>query len=279
MSESIQVYDPIEESSMSLMEHLKELRVRLMWVVGALVLGTLLSMIFARGIVAIIVAPVIASEGGGVQALSPTESIVVFFKVAFVMGAAFAMPVIIYQIIAFVSPGLYPKERRALLFILPGIMILFVTGSWFAYAFLLPTAVQFLQDFLGDIIDQDWGLELYVTFVTRIVFWIGVAFETPLAISFLARIGLVSGRQLLGWWRQAIVIAAIVAAMITPTIDPMTMTVVMGPLIVLYFLSVGHGLSALQAPHPARLLRLVYQRVGARRGMPLRTLRHHFAPP
>ncbi len=237
MSESIQVYDPVEESSMSLMEHLKELRVRLMWVVGALVLGTLLSMIFARQIIDVIAAPVEAANGGSLQVLSPTENVVVFFKVAFVMGAAFAMPIIIYQLIAFVSPGLYPKERRALLLILPGIVVLFVTGVWFSYTFLLQTAVEFLQSFLG--IEQDWGLELYITFVTRIVFWIGVAFETPLAISFLARIGLISGRQLLGWWRQGIVIAAIVAAMITPTIDPITMTVVMGPLIVLYFLSVG----------------------------------------
>ncbi len=238
VSESVQVYDPIEESSMSLMEHLVELRVRLMWTVGALVVGTLISMIFARQIIALIAAPVTAAEGQ-LQAISPTESIAIFFKVSFVMGAAFAMPVIIYQIIAFVSPGLYPKERRTLLLTLPGIMVLFVIGAWFAYFFMLPVAVEFLQNFLGDVIRQDWGVERYVDLITRVVFWVGVSFETPLVVSFLARIGLVSGRQLLHWWRQAIVVAAVVAAMITPTIDPVNMTVVMGPLIVLYFLSVG----------------------------------------
>lgn len=238
VSETVQVYDPVEESNMSLMEHLKELRSRLVWVVIALTIGVLLSAIFTRQIVIAIAEPVTSSDGG-LQALSPTESIVVFFKVAFVMGAAFAMPVIVYQIIAFISPGLYPKERRALLLTLPGILILFASGAWFSYTLLLPTAVRFLQDFLGDVIAQAWSIELYITFVTRIVFWVGVSFETPLVVSFLARIGLVSGRQLLGWWRQSIVIAAIVAAMITPTIDPMTMTVVMGPLILIYFLSVG----------------------------------------
>ena len=88
-------------------------------------------------------------------------------------------------------------------------------------------------------INQEWTIDKYINFVTRIVFWIGVFFETPLVIAFLARIGLVSGPQLLGYWRQAIVIVSVVAAMITPTVDPVNMAIVMLPLILLFFMGVG----------------------------------------
>ena len=119
---------------------------------------------------------------------------------------------------------------------------------------LLPTAVGFLQSFLGDIIAQEWTIDRYIGFVTRIVFWIGVAFEMPLVIAFLARAGIVSGQQLLGFWRQAIVIIAIVAAAITPTVDPVNMTLVMAPLIVLYCWQRRPCLSAVYAARTARLL-------------------------
>jgi sec-independent protein translocase protein TatC len=99
--------------------------------------------------------------------------------------------------------------------------------------------VSFLQGFLGDLIRQDWTIDHYISFVTRLVFWIGVAFEMPLVVAFLARIGVIDGPTLLGWWRQAMVIVAIVAAAITPTVDPVNMALVMLPLIVLYFGSVG----------------------------------------
>ncbi len=229
-------FDPVEESSMTLMEHLVELRTRLMWIGGAVIIATLIAMIFAWDIVEILNRPL----GDYVpQAIGPTDNLVVFFKVSLASGAAIAMPVIMYQLIAFVAPGLYPHERRALLLILPGAMVLFVVGVVFAFFVMLPPAVRFLQGFGGDRIRTEWTASLYIGFVTRITFWIGVAFQAPLVVAFLARIGLVSGPQLLRFWRQAIVIVAIAAAFITPTIDPVNMTIVMGPLIVLYFFSVG----------------------------------------
>ena len=228
----------VEESRMTLMDHLRELRTRLIWIVGALFAGTLLSMVFVNPLLRIIIEPLTAL---GVQptAIGPTDTITIFFKVSFTAGAVLAMPVIVYHIIRFIAPGLYPHEKRTLLLILPGVMILFALGATFAYKLLLPQAVIFLQSFLGDLIKQDWTIDRYVSFVTRIVFWIGVAFEMPLVVAFLARTGIVSGQQLLGWWRQAVVVIAIAAAAITPTVDPVNMSLVMGPLIVLYGLSVG----------------------------------------
>jgi sec-independent protein translocase protein TatC len=230
--------EPMNDGSMSLMEHLKELRTRLIWIVGGLLVGTVASMAFVEPILQFIIEP-LTREGVIPQALGPTDTIGIFFKISFTVGASIAMPVIIYQIIAFVSPGLYPNERRALLLTLPGIMVLFLLGAAFAFYLLMPAAVNFLQNFLGTVIRQDWTIDKYIGFVTRIVFWMGVAFETPLVVAFLARAGIITGQKLLGFWRHSIVIAAIVAAAITPTVDPVNMTIVMGPLIVLYFVSVG----------------------------------------
>lgn len=230
--------EPVEESRMTLMDHLRELRTRLIWVLGALIIGTLLSMLFVDPLLRFILRP-LTEAGAQPMAIGPTDTITIFFKVAFTAGAILAMPVIVYQIIAFVSPGLYPHEKRNLLLLLPGVMALFALGAAFAYFLLLPTAVGFLQNFLGDLILQEWTIDRYVDFVTRIVFWIGVAFEMPLVIAFMARLGIVSGPRLLGFWRQAVVIIAIVAAMITPTVDPVNMALVMGPLLVLYAGSVG----------------------------------------
>ncbi len=229
---------PTEDNKMTLMEHLIELRYRLMWVVGALLVGTLVSMVFVTPILEIVIRP-LSEFGKTPQALGPTDSIGIFFKVGFTMGTAIALPVIIYHSIAFMAPGLYPHERRAILWMLPGVVILFIIGALFAYFMLLPAAVGFLQNFLGTVINQDWSIDRYIGFVTRLVFWIGVSFELPLVVAVLARAGLVSGRQMLRYWRQAIIVAAIAAAAITPTVDPVNMTIVMGPLLTLYFISVG----------------------------------------
>ena len=149
------------------------------------------------------------------------------------------MPIIVYQLVAFIAPGLYPNEKRNLFLILPGVMILFAVGVLFSYFILLPAAVGFLLGFLSDVIDANWTITDYIDFAVRVTFWIGVAFEAPLVIAFLARAGIVSGPQLLKLWRQSIVLIAVLAAAITPTIDPVNMAIVMGPLIGLYFISVG----------------------------------------
>lgn len=238
MSQQAPTVDTIETSSMSLMEHLQELRVRLMWIGGAMIVGTVIAMMFVTPIIAFITQPL--TEFGVVpQALGPTDTIGIFFKVSLTVGASIAMPIIVYQIIAFVSPGLYPHEQRTLILLMPGVMLLFGIGVSFAYFLMLPAAVGFLQGFLGDVIRQDWSIDRYVGFVTRVVFWIGVAFEAPLVVSFLARAGIVTGQMLMTYWRHAIVVISIIAAAITPTIDPINMTIIMVPLIALYFLSAG----------------------------------------
>jgi len=239
MSQQPPVHDPIEESQMTLMEHLLELRMRLISIVASLVLGTVITMLFTTQILKIAEIPLLRAGGEVPQAISPTEGIIIFFKVSFMVGMSLAMPLIVYQIIAFMAPGLYPHEKRALLLSLPAIMLLFLTGIAFAFFVMLPVAIAWLQNFMGTVIKQQWTIEHYIDFITRVTFWIGVAFETPVVIAFLARMGLVSGPTLLKFWRHSIVVNAIIAAAITPTVDPVNMAIVTLPLILLYFVSVG----------------------------------------
>lgn len=229
-------HDPIEDSQMTLMEHLLELRTRLIWIVGSLTVTTIIAMLFTTQILQFIERPL---NGEIPQALHPTEGIMIFFKVSFMVGISLAMPVIVYQLVAFMAPGLYPHEKRTLILTLPAIMLLFITGLSFAYFVMLPVAIAWLQGFMNTVIKQQWTIEYYVDFITRVCFWIGVAFETPVVIAFLARMGLVSGPTLLRFWRHSIVVNTIIAAAITPTVDPVNMAIVTLPLIVLYFVSVG----------------------------------------
>jgi sec-independent protein translocase protein TatC len=136
--------------------------------------------------------------------------------------------------LAFIIPGLKPHERRYLYFIVPGAALLFVAGLAFTFWVILPFGIPVLINFLGDVIVQQWTIDYYISFVTRFLLAVGLVFETPLIIFFLAKIGLITPQMLARSRRYAIVVAAAVAAVLTPTTDPFTMLLVMGPLILLY---------------------------------------------
>ncbi len=224
-----------ESGQMTVLEHLLELRQRLIKAVLALVIATVVSLLFTRRFLALLTAPM----GDNLpQALSPTETIVTYFKVALIGGLVLAMPVIVYQLIRFLVPGLYPHERRYLYMIVPAASFLFAAGVAFAYYVMLPAAIPFLLNFMGDIIRQQWSIEKYISLVTGLLFWAGVIFETPLVVAFLAYLGVVSPAMLWKNFRYAIVIIAIIAAVATPTPDPINMSLLMLPLVLLYLLSI-----------------------------------------
>ena len=220
---------------MPLLQHLDELRQRLFRAFLALVLTTAASFVFARQLVEYLAQPL-----GGVQALvsiEVTENIGIFMKVALLSGFVFAMPFIAYELLAFVLPGLKPNEKRWLLLVVPLAGVLFATGVAFTWFVMLPSAVPFLTSFLG--ITTHVRPENYFDFVTRLMFWIGICFELPLVLMFLAKLKLVTTRQLASGWRYAVVAIAIVAAAVTPTVDPVNMGLVMAPLMGLYLVSLG----------------------------------------
>jgi sec-independent protein translocase protein TatC len=224
-----------ESAVMPLMEHLKELRNRLIRAFIALFVTTGASFAFTRQLFVILLDPL---GEGSVQALKPTESLGNYMKVALLSGVIFAMPVIVYQIGRFIAPGLTKKERRSLFLLVPGATLCFVAGVAFAYFVMLPTAIPFLQGFMSDIIEQQWAVGEYLSFVTSLLFWIGVAFELPLFVYFLAKAGIIDAKTLSKNRKYAVVAIAVLAAVITPTVDPLNMALVMGPLVVLYEIGV-----------------------------------------
>jgi sec-independent protein translocase protein TatC len=224
-----------EEGVMPLMEHLKELRTRLIRAAIALMVTTAASFVYTKEVFLILLRPLGTAT---VQALKPTESLGNYMKVALLCGVILAMPAIVYQIGRFLAPGLTKNERRYIFLLVPGATLCFITGVAFAYFIMLPAAIPFLQGFLSDIIKQDWAVGEYLSFVTSLLFWIGVSFELPLFVYFLAKLGLIDAKTLAKNRKYAVVIIAIVAAVITPTVDPLNMALVMGPLIVLYEIGV-----------------------------------------
>ena len=220
----------------SLLEHLNELRIRLTWAAGALVVGTIISFVFAEQILQFLLKPY---GGNQLQTLRPTEGIETFFKVALVSGFILAMPFILYQFWLFISPGLTKKERRYVYIFIPATLGMFLLGILFAWVILVPAAVSFLAAFMQNIFMTEWTSSEYIGFILAMLFWLGLAFQMPVIMYVLARVGLVNGNMLKEQWRIAIVGVAVLAAAITPSIDPVTMLLTMAPLLLLYILSIG----------------------------------------
>jgi sec-independent protein translocase protein TatC len=220
------------ELRMTIIEHLLEFRDRLVKASLALFGGVFVGVFFARRFLELLLAPL--GQSGKVQSLRPAENIMVFFRVALIVGTVVAMPVIFYQLMAYMAPGLTKEEKRSLLYIVPAATLLFALGVGFGAFVMLPFTLSYLQAFLSDLIQPNYSIDYYISFVTNFTLAIGGAFETPLAIGFLARLGIVSPKSLSSGRRYSVVIIAILAAVITPTPDPFNMMLVMAPLLVLY---------------------------------------------
>lgn len=224
----------LPQSLQALLPHLEELRRRLMAAVLALVVGAALAFMLAPRLLAFLTVPIGGLEE--LQAIELTEPISVYMRVSLLAGAMLAMPVIVYEVMAFVTPGLLPHERRGLFIALPFIFLSFLAGAAFAYYVMLPVAVPFLANFGG--IQGNFRVSSYLSFTARLILWVGVAFEMPLIIAVLARLGIVTPQLLRRGWRVAVAGIAILAALITPTVDPVNMAIVMLPLLFLYGLSI-----------------------------------------
>lgn len=220
--------------AMGLFEHLDELRRRLFVAAIALVLGTVVGVLVATPVLEYLQQP----YGKAFTVLGPTGGVVAYFRVALMVGAMIAIPVITYEVLMFVLPGLTRKEKRMILLSLPAVTGLFIVGIAFAWFVLIPPSLGFLAGFQPTLFKPEWTADLYLSFVTSLVFWMGVAFQTPLIFFVVALLGMVSAQMLLKNWRVAIVGAAVAAALITPTVDPVNMMLVMGPLLTLYALSI-----------------------------------------
>jgi sec-independent protein translocase protein TatC len=230
----------INEPEMSVWDHIGELRTRLLKGMAALVIAVIINIVpfndfqLATYWIAILARPV-----GGMEklvAIEVTEEVGVYMRVGLLAGFILALPILVYQFIAFIIPGLYDNEKRWVLIAIPISTILFIGGVAFAYFVMLPTAIPFLLGFLP--VKAMPRVSTYIDFVTNLMFWIGVAFETPLVVFVLAKFGVVTPAMLLKQWRFAVVIIAVLAAVITPTVDPVNMGLLMAPLFAIYLLSI-----------------------------------------
>jgi sec-independent protein translocase protein TatC len=222
------------QTAMSIWGHLEELRKRLLVAIAALVTAAGLAFYFAPQLLDILATPVGGLEN--LHVIRVTENITVTMKVALLGGVILAMPIIVYELLAFILPGLHSGEKRWIFIGAPAASLLFLVGVAFAYYVMLPVAIPFLTSFLktqSNIILSD-----YIDFVTNLLFYIGLSFEVPLIVFILAKLKLVTARLLLKQWRVAILVIAGIAAVATPTTDPVNMAILMVPLFFLYWVSV-----------------------------------------
>lgn len=226
-------------AEMTLIEHLKELRNRVIVCAIAVLLGVVVCAFFWETILGWFLAPARSEiPDFRLVSLTPTDRIATIFKIAMYGGLVLASPVVIYELMAFIVPGLTPNERKILLPGLLGTIFFLLAGMAFAYWIILPQSMGFLLNIGSDEIENQQQIQAYVSFCTRLIFWTGIAFELPMVLAIAAKLGLVRARQLLRFWRYAVIIVFVVAAIVTPTPDPMTQTFVAGPLFVLYFVGV-----------------------------------------
>jgi sec-independent protein translocase protein TatC len=221
-------------------EHLVELRRRIFMVLGAMLVGAAVALIFANTILGLLTRP-----AAGVQliVLRPTDMIFVYIEIVLSAGAIAALPMILYQCLMFIRPALESPQELSMfkaiaILGMPLVVVFFAMGLSFAYFVMLPFAIQYLSSFGTEFAKPSWNIKEYYSFIFAVLLWIGAAFETPLVMALLARLGLVSPSAMAKQWRYAIVGMAIVAAAITPTVDPFNMMVVMIPLLALYFMGI-----------------------------------------
>lgn len=227
-----------EERNMTILEHLEELRKRLIVILIAVAVATIASVFVARIVFDLLMMP--APEGFKPVAIRVMENFSTYLKVALFSGIVMAMPVIVHQIASFVAPGLTRQEKKWLMLLIPGVFVAFVAGLTFGYFVVVPFALNYLlgSEFLIDIAEPMITVSDYIEFVVNLLLAMGLAFELPIVVFFLSKIGIVNTQRLISFRKYAFVGAAVMAAVITPTPDPGTQVLVAVPLYVLFEIGV-----------------------------------------
>lgn len=229
--------DPEVYAEMTLQEHLVELRDRLVKVGIGIVLGFIVGFIVQGRILAEIAA--IAQVGDeGLLATSPTDPLMMSFRIALYVAIAITMPLIVYQSIAFLAPGLSRKEKRFVFMSLPFVSALFLLGVFYAYILALPQALGFLSRWNADVMQWNVRGQETLTFFLTLMIGLGTAFQLPVIMFIVAKIGLLTPPMMRKWRKYAFLAILILSALITPTTDPITMMVVATPLYILYELGI-----------------------------------------
>jgi sec-independent protein translocase protein TatC len=232
------VSERVDLPGMSLMEHLDELRRRVIQSAVFLVLGMILAWVFRDRLLTFLQEPLL-KIGKTLVFTHPMDALNLNLQVSLLAGAIVASPFILYQVWLFIAPGLYHNERRFVIPFMLATVGLFLTGAAFGYFFVLPGAIKILVLGFGHNFTSMITIEDYSSFFLSIILGLGVSFELPILIFFLAMFGIVSPRFLWKNIRYAILAVFIVAAVICPSPDPWTMCVYAIPMLSLYVLGIG----------------------------------------
>ena len=226
--------DPDETSEKTLIDHVEDFRAHLLWILIVIAVAVGISFYFTIPLMEYLAKPV-----GGLtklQAIEVTEEIGVYMRVALTSGLTLSIPFIAFGLWRFAATGLKAREKKYSLLAIPVATLLFVGGVWTTHRLLIPAALPFLGGFTE--IAQVWTAKEYFGFITGLMLWIGLFFESPLVIFALTYVGILQPKVLVEQWRLAVVIIAILAAAVTPTIDPVNMGLVMLPMTLIYFFSI-----------------------------------------
>jgi len=229
-----------QNEELSVVEHLKELRTRLIHAIIAVFIGFLISYGFSEKIYWFIMDPllkVMPPKNGNMVFLTLIEPFITYIKVAVVSGLFLSSPIIFYEIWKFISPGLYPQEKK---YVIPFVLfatLFFVGGAGFGYFLVFPYAFKFLIGFATANIVPSLSMEKYFAFATKMLFAFGTIFELPVITFFLAKIGLIGKKTLVRARKYAIIVIFITSAILTPP-DVISQTMMAVPLILLYEISV-----------------------------------------
>lgn len=229
----------IDDVEMSLFDHLEELRQRIFYAIVAIVICIIGCFSSVNKIVALLEVP---AQGVKFLQLAPGEYFFVSIKVAGYSGLLLASPFVLYQIIQFVLPGLTRRERKFVAPIVFGSSILFAAGLAFAYVALIPAALNFFINYGGDVVEQLWSIDRYFEFVLLLLFSTGIAFQIPVVQMLLGLVGIVSSKQMLSGWKFVLLGAVVLGAVLTPSTDPITQSLLAGAVLFLYFGGTGSTL-------------------------------------
>jgi sec-independent protein translocase protein TatC len=220
-----------EDDEMALSEHIEEFSQRLVFCVIVLLLSTIVCFTDVKEIVRIFQAPAV-----GVKFLqfSPGEYFFASLKIAAFCGVLISSPIVLYQLLLYLIPGLTKKERDIVLPVSLGSGVLFVVGLAFSYFFLVPAALRFFISYGAEVVEPFWSFDQYFDFIAVLLFATGLAFQVPAIQVVLGLLEIVSGKRMLSVWKYVIVICTIVAAIITPSTDPVTQILLSVALLSLY---------------------------------------------
>lgn len=229
--EEIDTLQDLNGDEMALSEHIEEFSQRLIFSIVILITATLACFLDIRQIVKVFQAPAI-----GIKFLqfAPGEYFFASIKIAVFSGILISSPLILYQIFLYVLPGMTKRERNILLPMTIGSGLLFGVGLCFSYFFLVPAALRFFITYGSEIVEPFWSFDQYFDFIAVLIFTTGLAFQVPVVQVVLGFLGIVSGQTMLSAWKYVVVVATTLAAVITPSTDPITQILMASALLFLY---------------------------------------------